>query len=1127
MSHHRPAARTSAHQPAPTLVIPDRDADLAPSAVPFPSPTRPDASPSPTSPSFPSTSRPSSSDMLISPAASSSRRSPSPGPPAPAKRPAFMRVRQTSLPASLVQSRHHSIVGSAGLSAMMTSAASGGGAKRVSVASFASFDSLPEEEDEGDVDGAEMGRLGLSRRSLSPPATPPRPVAAKRSSLPASSSAVGRGVSVVRPRTLSARTSSPSRWSVMSEGEREKHAETRWRIAEELRESEKAYVRVLEDVDSLYYQPLIEALPADDPLSRRSSKRYSTATQPDSRTTSPRHSLYGAPQPRSRTSTAESLLSTAPSSASTTSPPPIQPILSRREINEVFSNFSDVLNLAHVMLLALEEAVPPRPSQPVSIQPGVAAAPASESTTTHSAPTTAETSGQASSVEDGVEASALSRSGGTVESEGPETPDQSPPTRLTPKFVPRQRPLSTGSTERRRSTPVAPPVRLGKALLPILPFFKQYSLFIANFSASLALLSRLDGSSSITSSASSASHWQAFVASRQQHPGGEQAGEPHSQASKIGLAGLLLNIVQRVPRYRLLLKDLLRHTDDEHTDARDLQAAFDLVDGVASHLDSQISAHTSALALLDLQRSFLPGSFPSSPLVAPGRTLLKSGPLSQVSHSGPPRPRTLFLFSDLLIVAAAEEAWIGDEDRYRLVGRYELDEVTVVGNEEVDQESRRRCGFQVLSRERSFAVYADTLGDRDTWLDAIRSAKAALSTARATIQRSGPSTPLAPVSTSPLLNKLDRRISLPPPSASSTTPHPLARTRSTSSHLGVPPSRQVSLPPSLDFIPPSPAEELDKLIFPSTSSAACEIVQSPLEGPPLAERVEARAGSPAVASSSGTSSRAAILSSPTTSSPTASSSTSTSSSPLASRPSLARSRRWSELPTSSAFAALSSIFLPSPSPSSPDLASGETAYPVIDAYQAPVWVPDSRAPRCQNCARDFGLWRRRHHCRLGGCVVCWECSTKYFVIPAAVLSSPSLDPSSGPAAPPTLSTEPDRLARACDSCFTSVFAPTTPASRFLDAHPTATDTFPRLGMRGGGTGSVKWTGTWRMSKALGPAGGGLAPLWDLEELAAAAAGSDGSGARQSTPTATSAGQGEVRRTRKRSAVKQLKALLGE
>ena len=248
------------------------------------------------------------------------------------------------------------------------------------------------------------------------------------------------------------------------------------------------------------------------------------------------------------------------------------------------------------MLLALEQAVPPRPSQPVSIQPGVAAATTGAPAATRSAPTPAERSGEPSSVENGAGAAALSRSGGTVDSsEGPETPEQSPPSRSARKVVPRQRPLSTRSTERRHSSPVAPPVRLGKALLPVLPFFKQYSVFIANFSASLALLSRLDGSSSsVSSSASSAARWQAFVASRQQQQGDETGGggEAHAQARKIGLAGMLLNIVQRVPRYRLLLKDLLRHTDDEHPDARDLQAAFDLVDGGAcSSLSSALLRH--------------------------------------------------------------------------------------------------------------------------------------------------------------------------------------------------------------------------------------------------------------------------------------------------------------------------------------------------------------------------------------------------------------------------------------------------------------------------------------------------------------------------------------------------------
>lgn len=200
MADNRAAAfaAVSSDESPPTLVIPDRGVDQSPDTVPFPFPARGDSSPSPATMSFPSSPRsPVHSFNRSSPA---SRPSPSPAP-APLVRPTFMRQRQTSLPASLVQSRHYSLVGSSGLSA--TALGSAGGGKRISVASFASFDSLPEEGEGGDDadDTVVEGRAGIVRRSLSPPATR-RGGPAKRSSLPPGGH-LSRGVSVVRQRTLS------------------------------------------------------------------------------------------------------------------------------------------------------------------------------------------------------------------------------------------------------------------------------------------------------------------------------------------------------------------------------------------------------------------------------------------------------------------------------------------------------------------------------------------------------------------------------------------------------------------------------------------------------------------------------------------------------------------------------------------------------------------------------------------------------------------------------------------------------------------------------------------------------------------------------------------------------------
>lgn len=48
--------------------------------------------------------------------------------------------------------------------------------------------------------------------------------------------------------------------------------------------------------------------------------------------------------------------------------------------------------------------------------------------------------------------------------------------------------------------------------------------------------------------------------------------------------------------------------------------------------------------------------------------------------------------------------------------------------------------------------------------------------------------------------------------------------------------------------------------------------------------------------------------------------------------------------------------------------------PVAYNYSSPVWIPDAKASKCLLCQDAFGLWRRKHHCRLCGHVICWSCS---------------------------------------------------------------------------------------------------------------------------------------------------------
>ena len=91
--------------------------------------------------------------------------------------------------------------------------------------------------------------------------------------------------------------------------------------------------------------------------------------------------------------------------------------------------------------------------------------------------------------------------------------------------------------------------------------------------------------------------------------------------------------------------------------------------------------------------------------------------------------------------------------------------------------------------------------------------------------------------------------------------------------------------------------------------------------------------------------------------------------PSPSRPSL-RTRRWSDMTPEAAAQAIAD----SPSPSK--VIDEVVEVRVIENYNAPLWIPDNKVSRCMRCAGHFSVWRRRHHCRLCGAVVCWACSSK-------------------------------------------------------------------------------------------------------------------------------------------------------
>ncbi|KAI0042272.1 hypothetical protein FA95DRAFT_1500276 [Auriscalpium vulgare] len=191
-------------------------------------------------------------------------------------------------------------------------------------------------------------------------------------------------------------------------------------------------------------------------------------------------------------------------------------------------------------------------------------------------------------------------------------------------------PTSSSSTLDASVTP--PP--LSPILLSHFPYLSLYTPFVTSFHTSVSSLTGL-----LTSNAA----FSTFLARQEADP----------RCGRLKLRDWLLTIVQRCPRYLLLLKDLIGCTDESDPERSSLMAAHSLVSKITVSLNTSLHTHAQTLALLGLQRST-----PNLPfqLIAPGRTFLKRGSLLQFERGSFPKERDFLLFSDSLI-------WLANLDK--------------------------------------------------------------------------------------------------------------------------------------------------------------------------------------------------------------------------------------------------------------------------------------------------------------------------------------------------------------------------------------------------------------------------------------------------------------------------------
>lgn len=188
----------------------------------------------------------------------------------------------------------------------------------------------------------------------------------------------------------------------------------------------------------------------------------------------------------------------------------------------------------------------------------------------------------------------------------------------------------------------------------------------------------------------------------------------------------LLEPVQRIPRYRLMLSAMLDLTPKEHPDYECLMEALQIVSASATSINEAIRQYETWTELLQLQKCFLNLD---EPLVAcPSRSLIQQGSVVKICRKSH-QHRTIFLFSDCLILARSivSRTTPGEALGYHLFScRIQLATLQVDVEPSTNHSVSKECFlWRIVSKQKSFLVYSPSELIRSRWLQAIRDARTA------------------------------------------------------------------------------------------------------------------------------------------------------------------------------------------------------------------------------------------------------------------------------------------------------------------------------------------------------------------------------------------------------------------
>jgi hypothetical protein len=177
------------------------------------------------------------------------------------------------------------------------------------------------------------------------------------------------------------------------------------------------------------------------------------------------------------------------------------------------------------------------------------------------------------------------------------------------------------------------------------------------------------------------------------------------------LESYLIKPIQRVPRYELLLKQLIKQCENDSEDEKVLQSALNVVNSCMEHLNEVIAMHQGLEYLTELEKRLI--SKTPLKIVKPYQKLLMEGNLKVVDPKTNQKTFKFILLLDSLIQCS--ESLIG----LNVVKVYSLEQMAV--EDYPDSDKLHNC-FILKSREGSQFLVAKDKAEKSLWFENLKKA---------------------------------------------------------------------------------------------------------------------------------------------------------------------------------------------------------------------------------------------------------------------------------------------------------------------------------------------------------------------------------------------------------------------